>query len=548
MARRIRLQIFIATVTSILVAGLLSWLALANTTISQPLVGGTYREAIVGTPKNVFPLLNDSFCCGVEALLFDGLTRLGVEGLPIPALAENWSVDPQGRKYIFHLRQNAKWHDGQPFTAADVVFTLQAIQKKDFPGDPSLSALWRNVLVNQVDAHTVQFTLNVPYAPFLTATRLPILPAHLLSKIPPSQWVTSEFAQKLIGTGPFKLRQLTQERASLEANLDYFAGRPFIDKVELDFIASPPAALAKLQRQEVQAVSYDARPELNQKTLPKNLQRLQIPLDEYTVLTFNLREAPLKEQKLRQALAQSLDKATLITQALGEQAVPLESPILPGWWAYDANVPSQPYNPPGAMETLANLGYQTATGDGKGKQLRLDLLVRKEAQQLAVAQEIARQWATIGVKVEVVPLESTALRQRLRDHKFVLALQSWTRLGPDPDLFELWHSNQAATGLNYAGLHDEQVDKLLASSHIMQDLASRKEDFSAFQQRWMELVPSLTLYQPLYTFVAADNLGGLSFATPGTASAELLVGREDRYRTVSHWFVQGSRELRSTLP
>lgn len=554
MARRIRWQIVIAVAGALLIAGLMVRLALSNTTVASPQVGGVYVEAVLGTPTQTIPLLNDPLVDpagrDLSALLFDGLTRTGADGLPEPALAQSFEVDDTGEVYTFRLRRDVTWHDGQPFTARDVTFTLRSIQNARFGGSPALAAVWQNVLVDQLDDYTVRCTLRAPYAPFLAVARVPILPAHLLDGVAIDQWPASPFARQPVGTGPYKLTELTGERARLEANPQYFGGRPLIDQIELRFIATEEAALSGLSRGDIQAAGGNAA-ELGQLRLPSNVRRLNVPLDEYAVLTFNLREEPLSEPALRQALARGLDKDALIADALEGQAARIDTPILPGWWAFDPSTRWYPADATRAAVLLGELGY-TLGADGvrvrDGQPLAFDLLTDGEPGRVAAASEIARQWGAIGVKVEVQQLEPEALRQRLREHNFTLALHSWARLGPDPDVFELWHSSQADDGLNYAGLRDEAVDSLLAGARGETELALRSDDYAGFQKRWVELVPSITLYQPLYTFIFDTRLGGLHFDVDENAGPPpLLAGREDRYRLVTRWFVNSSREIRSNL-
>ncbi len=137
-------------------------------------------------------LANSTHCCtatgspraerDLAALVFEGLTRPGPNGVPEPALAERWTVDTSGTLWTFTLRPELRWHDGVPFTADDVVFTIRSVQSPDFPGDPALATFWRAVDVSTMDAFRVRFTLAQPYAPFLAATALPIVPRHLLSE------------------------------------------------------------------------------------------------------------------------------------------------------------------------------------------------------------------------------------------------------------------------------------------------------------------------------------------------------------------------------
>lgn len=554
MARRIRWQIVIATFSALLIVGLLSRVALMNTAVSSPLTGGTYVEAIIGVPSQPIPLLNDPLLDpagrDLAALLFDGLTRIGIDGLPEPALAESWQVDPSGEVYIFNLRRDVTWHDGAPFTATDVIFTLQTIQEASFTGDAALANLWRNVLVDRLDDYTIRCTLSAPYAPFLSAVRVPIMPAHLLGGISIDQWQASPYAQQLVGTGPYQLEELALDRAVLAANDAYFERRPFIDRIELRFIETPEAALSALARDDVQALGFSTTPTLSQVALPRTVRPMTVPLDGYTLVTFNLRNPPLDDQALRQALAGSLNKDTLIEQVLGGQVARIDTPILPGWWAYDPFVAWYDYDPAVAAQVLDEQGY-VADADGmrmyEGAVLELPLITDSDPGRVATAEYLARQWTALGIQVEVEVLENAELRQRLRDHEFVLALHSWSRLGADPDVFELWHSSQASSGLNYAGLRDETIDRVLVTARSELELGARNSDYSMFQERWVQLVPAITLYQPLYTFATSEQLGGSGLDGRDIDSPFLLIGREDRYRNITRWFVESSRELRGTL-
>ncbi|NJN66053.1 MAG: peptide ABC transporter substrate-binding protein, partial [Chloroflexaceae bacterium] len=535
MARRIRWQMIIAACSSVLVVLLLGNLAL-STMVSRPRAGGTYVEALPGAPAQVIPLLNDPLNDPVGrdlgALLFEGLTRIGPDGSPVPALAEQIDVDQGGEVYLFRLRRDVVWHDGEPFDADDAIFTLNTIQDARFTGDPALANLWRGVLVDRIDAFTIRCTLTSPYAPFLDAARVPVLPAHLLAGVAIEQWPESFFARQPVGTGPYRLVELTTDHALLEANPDYFGGAPFIEQLDLRFIDTPQAAFSLLTRHEAHALGLRASPDFNQVMLPQTFRRIPVPLDEYAVLTFNMRQPPLDLLELRQALAYGLEKDTLIERVAQGIAIRLDTPILPGWFAPEPgeDPPTSlwyPYDPVTAGGILDRLGYEATPGGSRarnGEPLVLPLLTDHDPLRLAAAQEVARQWANLGIVVEVQPLDREAFYQRLQSHDFVLAIHAWARLGADPDGFELWHSSQAESGLNYAGLRDEFLDRMLTEGRMELDSATRRQISASFQDRWVELVPSIILYQPLYTFAASNELGGMGFEAPESASNLLLVG------------------------
>ncbi|PDV99715.1 peptide ABC transporter substrate-binding protein [Candidatus Chloroploca asiatica] len=550
MARRIRWQLVIATLSILLVTGLLGRLALTTTSVASPLEGGAHIEAVVGSPQLPIPLLNNPLTDPVGrdliALIFDTLVRIGADGLLEPGLA-SYELDATGTTYLFRLQRNATWHDGQPVTADDVVFTLRTLQILEEPGEPGVAEAWRSLLVDRLDDYTVRVTLVEPFASFLSFARVPILPAHLLFGLPPDQWASSAFAEQLVGSGPYRLIELNEEHALLEANEAYANGRPYLDRIELRFLAAPAAAQAALSRGTVTA--YGERTALGQPgvTSASNLRSNVVPLDDYTVLSFNLRTYPFNDIGFRQALAHGLDKDLLIEEALNSSVVRLDTPILNGSWAAAPELTWYDADPARTATMLSDLGY--ALNDqglltDNDVPVTASLLVDSEPRRIAAANEIARQWAELGLTIEVVELESATLQRRLRTGDFTLALHSWARLGPDPDPYLLWHSSSE---LNVTGLENREIDILLRRARTEQELAARIADYVTFQQRWIELVPAITLYQPLYRFTTETQLGGSGLDDPDSAVSRQLFGTEDRYRTVIRWYTDSYREIQGDL-
>lgn len=557
MARRIRWQILIAAVSSLLVLGLMGYLAVTSAAVSRPLSGGAYVEGLPAIPQQLNPLLSDAAtdpaAADLRALLFDGLMRIGADGRPELALAQSVINDDSGQVYTFTLRTDVAWHDGTPLSPDDVLFTLRAIQNRSFAGDPTVSVVWRDVLIDQVGARSIRCTLAAPFAPFLSVATFPILPAHLLGQLTPAEWASAPFNQKPIGTGPYQLNEINSEHALLSANPRYFGDRPFIDALELRFYATSQLARTALARSEIQGLGLIGSGETSASALPRGAVRHAIPLDNAVVLGFNLRTGPLSDQGLRRALAEGLDKDALITQTLAGQVARLDTPILPGWLAALEDPQWYAPSPERAADALESLGYLPGA-DGirarDGQLLSLPLLTLDDPDRIAVANEIARQWRQIGVRVDVQPANADTLRQRLTAHDFTMALYGLQRLGADPDVYELWHSSQSEGGTNYAGLNDQEIDDLLAEGRRA-DEEARIPLYRAFQRRWVELAPSIMLYQPLFMYVAPGQLEGLdidqSSGPADVASSHLLLGREGRFRGVTRWFIQSAREIQGEL-
>ncbi len=164
-----------------------------------------FSEAVVGQPALVNPLLASSQADrDLVSLVFSGLTRLDEYGQPIPDLAERWEVSGDGLTYTFHLRDNVTWHDGEPFTAEDVAFTMRALRDPDFPGPADLALFWRTVETYALDETTVQFVLTQPLSAFPEYAGVGVLPAHLLAGVPPAGMADDSFNLSPVGTGRLK--------------------------------------------------------------------------------------------------------------------------------------------------------------------------------------------------------------------------------------------------------------------------------------------------------------------------------------------------------
>ncbi|MCS6840016.1 MAG: peptide ABC transporter substrate-binding protein [Roseiflexus sp.] len=555
MARRIRWQILIASISSLIVLFLMSYLALTRASVARPRAGGDYVEGVVGSPQHLNPLLvdpaADPVAADLQRLIFEGLTRPGPDGFPMPALAESWTVDDSGTVYTFTLRSGVTWHDGAPLTVDDVLFTVRAVQGPAFAGDQNIAAFWRTVLVDRAGERSVSFRLETPFAPFLRLTSLPILPAHLLRDAPPEQWESMAFNRIPIGTGPYRLMERDDQRALLRSNPSYFGSPPFIETIELRFFRAEQDAFAALARGEIQGLAFLSTSALATMNLPRGIVRRQALLDACTVLTFNLRDGPLTELGVRRALATALDKDALIAAALNGQVVRLDTPILHGWWANAPDV--QWYEPDlaraaSALETLGYIPGADGIRARDGQPLVFTLLTDSSPKRRAVAEEIARQWSAIGVRLVIEQVEPGDLQRRLQTHDFTMALHGWQRLGSDPDVFELWHSSQADQGRNYAGLTDANIDELLYAARTIYDIADRAALYAEFQKRWVELAPGIILYQPFLVHATVTDLGNTIATAPNEAMApRLIIGREGRFADVNRWYLHSDREIRGDL-
>lgn len=550
MGRAIRWQAIIALLGILLLAAILALQAYDLTSVTVAAPGGIYHEAAVGTPRAINPLLgfSNDLDRDLIGLIFQGLVRIDERGEVQPALAERWEIDPDETTYTFHLRRNVRWHDGAPFTADDVLYTVQVMQSDafaapEFPAPSFLSELWRSIEATKIDDYTVQFRLSEPYAPFLHENTIGILPAHLWRNVPVAEMPRAALNLQAVGTGPWRLMRLDSQSARLEPNPYAGSPKPFIEAVEFNFYPDYASAFAALLAGDVDGASRILPQDLATAAANETITTLSAPLAGETLLYFNLTNpnAPfLADPQVRRALWLALDQQKLIDDALQGQGVPADGVIMPGTWAYAA--PKRPApDLAQAAKLLDAAGWVDSEGDGDGIRDRegrpLSFVIIGDNEALLDA--IAQQWAQIGVQAtpQVVNLVRLA-GEHLSTRNFEAALVHW-QLSGDPDPYPLWHSTQIDSGQNYTGWDHVRADELMEQGRSVTDPGRRFQIYEEFQQIFAQELPALPLYFDVYTFGVHDKVNA---AQVGRLNAPV-----DRFNTLPQWYIVTQRTTRETV-
>ena len=171
---------------------------------TEPLSGGVYTEALIGSPGRLNPLLDyyNQADHDIDRLIYSGLVRFNDRGLPLGDLAETWGISVDGKVYNFSIRANANWHDGQPVTSDDIIFTIELIREDDIPLPDDLRTFWKQVDVVAIDEKTLQFILPEPFAPFLDYLTFGVLPGHILGCLSVEEIIDADFNLSPVGSGP----------------------------------------------------------------------------------------------------------------------------------------------------------------------------------------------------------------------------------------------------------------------------------------------------------------------------------------------------------
>lgn len=545
MGRHIRWQAIITLTGIAMTMAFLSFLALSRTTVTVPDVGGTYTEGVAGIPQFINPLLAqyNQVDQDLSALIFNGLTRFDGKDNLEPDLSETWSVTEDGLVYVFKLRQNIRWQDGQPFTADDVLFTIGLMQDPDFPGVPYLSNLWQTVTAEKLDNYTVRFRLPEPFPAFADYTTIGILPQHLLKGVPARDLLNHPFNLKPVGTGPFMLDEVNTQFARLSVNPFYTGPKPRLAHVELRFYSSYQETIAAYRAGEVEGISFIPPQAIPIAQDIETLNLFTARLSGYEIIYLNL-QAPetapfFQEVDVRQALLAGLDRQAIIDQALHGQGLVANGPIRPWSWAYNPQQPITSFNPEQARSLLDKAGWIDSDGNGirdkDGKPLAFNLLTSDDPARIDVAEMVSKQWQQIGVAatVEVV---GAGLGERLAQHNFQAALAE-VLLSGDPDPYPLWHLTQIEGGQNYAGWNNDAASMLLEEARAITDKGKRNDFYFEFQRIFAEEVPSIILFYPVYTYGVSDQVFDVQLAP--------MTNPSDRFRTLPNWYVLTRRVIYS---
>src|SRR5438046_1237886 len=224
----------------------------------DPAYGGTYVEGVAGVPQYLNPVIAATDVDqDVARLAFSGLTRYDRAGAIVPDLASAFHTESDGRIWTFDIREDATWHDGQPVTADDVVFTVKLLQDRGYVGP--YSDAFRGVTVDKISMRTVRFALPDVYGPFADSTTVPLLPAHLLSNVAYSDLARQPFNVHPVGSGPFRVSEVDGRQVTLIRNSSFYRTRPartspYLDRVIPRFYPDESEALLALSRGEIDGV------------------------------------------------------------------------------------------------------------------------------------------------------------------------------------------------------------------------------------------------------------------------------------------------------
>ena len=410
----------------------------------------------------------------INLLLFNGLTGHDGDNAVVPALAKSWDFDEETCTYTFHLEEDVRWHDGEPFTAEDVRFTIEAIMDPENGSEnaPNFEDVEK---ITVIDDHTISFRLSAPNVAFLDYMTMAILPKHLLEG---EDMQTSDFFRSPIGTGPYKLASWDEGQAiTLEKNADYFRGEPNIDTIVFKIVPDDNAKALQLRAGELDLALLtpkDAATFADE----EGFTCYDMETADYRGILFNFQNEYWQENRdLIPAVCYAIDREAIIDAVLLGQGMAAYGPLQRNVYNYE-DVEHYDYDPEKARAVLEAAGcvlgedgFYTRNGEtvgfvlsvGAGDQVRIDM-----------AQIVAQQLREIGMDVTVdIPAQVDWSGQ-------MAYLIGWgSPFDADDHTYKVFGTDK---GANYSGYSNADVDRYLTEARESDDPAVRAEAYANFQK------------------------------------------------------------------
>ncbi len=493
---------------------------------------GVLRFAITEDPHSLNPILaRDSFDETLNELSFDFLVGTDDAGRPFPELAQlvpsrqNGGVSRDGLTVTYHLRHGVRWQDGQPFTSRDVAFSYAAVEnpRNDVVGRSTFDAV---ASVATPDSYTVVVRLKHRSSPILSqffgASDQPIhvAPAHLLEKLPDIN--AAAFNVAPIGTGPFKVVRWDRgSRIVLEANDDYFFGKPGLRRIEMRIVPDFTTLGTQVRTHEIDLGAVDNATYYAMLDVPDIARRLA-PLNGYASYTFNLQRPFLRDFRVRRAVAFALDRQTIVSKISYGLAVVASADIPPQSWAHDPDVVRYGYDPARSRALLDAAGWHIGA---EGIRQRTGVpLVLELAEPAAVRGEdiqVQAMLRAVGIRLEIKRYPTALLYAPARaggivmHGTFDLLGGSWVA-GTDPDNSSQFMCSSPLPA-NASRYCNAEVDAAERDQLNTDDLARRKRDFAVIERHVTTDLPILPLSWPRVRYVMNVDFRG--FAPNGIGPA-----------------------------
>jgi peptide/nickel transport system substrate-binding protein len=443
------------------------------------------------------------------------------------------------------LRPHLTWQDGESLTAKDVVYTYDAIRNPD--AQSPLRSNWVGIKTAVQNNRTIVFTLPNPLSSFVDSLTNGIVPAHLLQDIPMSGLRSAPFnTQGPIGAGPFQWQDIkisghtpadAQESISLIPFDKYWAGKPKLLSFNVHAFAREQDMISAYKDRQLNAMV--GLQELPVKPNKQTVEHTRVfTVTAANMVFFRTTSPVLKDPAVRQALVLASKPEDIIAQ-LGYHAPRVNEPVLASQFAYNAKYAQVTGKLTPAAQKLSKAGWKVGA-DGirskKKQRLSIRLVAASTKEQRMVTAQLKRQWAKLGVEVQVLLQDDDSFHTSLVEHDYDAVVYGIT-IGADPDVFVYWDSSQndirSANRLNLSEYSSDEADLALEAGRTRTGETLRRVKYAGFLKAWQKDAPALGLYQPRFLYVTRDTIYGLD--------SQILNTAVERYDNVNNWMIRTAK-------
>lgn len=516
--------------------------------VSVPMHGGQISEGILGTPRFINPILAFSDTDkDLVSLVYSGLMRKDSDGTLIPDLTKKYEMSEDGLTYTFTLKDDLYFHNNQPLTIDDIIFTIEQVKDPILKSPRKVS--FDGINMEKIDEKTIKFTLNQPYASFLENMTLGIMPKDIWNKSPIE---LNEANTNPIGSGPYMISKVNKQSSGI---IDYYElksfkkfalGTPYITTITLRFYLNENELVNALKNHTIEQIS-SITPQNTEILREENYKIESSVLPRVFGLFFNQNQNQIFTNKIIiKAINDTIDKNRLINNVLGGYGVAINDPIPPNMIAYQKlrkednltreeiieNVKSNltkdgwKMNDRGVLEKTSTVNKKKVTTE-----LIFSISTGNAPELVKSAELIKEDLATIGIGVEVKTFEIGNLNQSVIRPRKYDALFFGQIINNESDLYAFWHSSQRKDpGLNVALYTNAKVDKILEDAFITVNPEARIKKYSQFEEEIKKDMPAVFVYSPNFIYVVSKNLKGLNM--------DHIISPTDRFANVYLWYTQ----------
>lgn len=481
---------------------------------------GTIVVAAVSEPEALLPpLVYETVGRDIGDQIWERLAELAPGGAPIdstafrPALADRWDrVDSLTLR--FHLRPGARWHNGTPVTAADVVFSFAAYSDSilDSPARASL----QGVMVSAQDsaAVTVHFPRAYPEQLYDATYHVRIIPEAVWRWQPASEWAGDTSVVRLLGSGPYRVASWQRGQALMLVADTVNGRRAAIDTAVWRFAADPDAALNVVLAHEADLLETAGAPErVARLESDSALRTVRYPAAAYGFLGYKVGAGLLGDRGLRRALNMAVDRQTLAVASFGPGAKAPPGPMSQLLWIWDDSVAVLPYDTARAAAELTRLGWTRGEGGVRrkgGRVLSFDILVPATSLgRKRLAEALQETWRRAGAAVTVTAVDFPVFQERLAGGKFDSYIGAWLDEPSPRSLADQWTS--AGVGaLNYGGYRSAAFDRLFERALAARAVPEARRAWREALDTLNADAPGLFLYAPVQVAAVSRRIEGFA--------------------------------------